>query len=167
MLFDGSSSHVAMAHRIPENIQLHRLPPDSPELNSVVNLWDERRCRCRQSAHHPIRASTLELGGSLGSISNRAGSLARVHAGGKSVLNRGDQLKPTYLCRTTNSTLPIRTKYTRFSPAPCSMPIRSRSVRMISLQEWSGWYPISHSTKMTMALMALPFYPPILSLGWY
>ncbi|MCX6975021.1 MAG: transposase [Verrucomicrobia bacterium] len=91
MLVDGSSSHVAMAHRFPENIQLHRLPPYSPELNPVEHLWDESRCRCRQSAHYPIRASTLELRGSFGSISTRAGSLTWINS--ESACRRQKRLK--------------------------------------------------------------------------
>jgi hypothetical protein len=33
MVVDGASSHVAKDLVIPENIRLHRLPPDSPQLN--------------------------------------------------------------------------------------------------------------------------------------
>ena len=32
MVVDGASSHVAKALVVPENIRLHRLPGDSPEL---------------------------------------------------------------------------------------------------------------------------------------
>ena len=43
MIVDGASSHVSKELIIPENIQLYRLPPYSPELNPVEHLWDEIR----------------------------------------------------------------------------------------------------------------------------
>jgi transposase len=43
MIVDGASSHVSKDLKIPENIQLHRLPPYSPELNPVEHLWDDIR----------------------------------------------------------------------------------------------------------------------------
>ena len=43
MVVDGASSHVAKDLVIPENIRLHRLPPDSPQLNPQEHLWDEIR----------------------------------------------------------------------------------------------------------------------------
>ena len=43
MVVDGASSHVAKALAVPENLRLHRLPPDSPELNPQEHLWDEIR----------------------------------------------------------------------------------------------------------------------------
>ena len=40
---DGASLHVAKALVVPENIRLHRLPADAPELNPQEHLGDERR----------------------------------------------------------------------------------------------------------------------------
>ena len=39
MLLDRAGWHVAGALRIPANITLVHLPPKSPELNPVENLW--------------------------------------------------------------------------------------------------------------------------------
>ena len=43
MVVDGASSHVAKDLVIPENLRLHRLPPDSPQLNPQEHRWDEIR----------------------------------------------------------------------------------------------------------------------------
>jgi len=43
MVVDGTSSHVAKALTVPENIRLHRLPGYSPELNPQEHVWDEIR----------------------------------------------------------------------------------------------------------------------------
>ena len=43
MVVDGASSHRSMELQIPENMQLHRLPGYSPELNPQEHVWDEVR----------------------------------------------------------------------------------------------------------------------------
>ena len=43
LVVEGASSHVAKALVVPENIRLHRLPGDSPELNPQEHRWDELR----------------------------------------------------------------------------------------------------------------------------
>ena len=43
MVVDGASSHRSKELRIPENVRLHRLPGDSPELNPQEHVWDELR----------------------------------------------------------------------------------------------------------------------------
>lgn len=43
IVVDGASSHTAKALEVPENIRLHRLPPNAPELNPQEHLWDEIR----------------------------------------------------------------------------------------------------------------------------
>ena len=43
MVVDGASSRRSKELRIPENIRLHRLPGDSPELNPQEHVWDELR----------------------------------------------------------------------------------------------------------------------------
>ena len=43
MVVDGASSHAAKALVEPENIRLHRRPPDSPELHPQEQLWQEIR----------------------------------------------------------------------------------------------------------------------------
>ncbi|MFO1352145.1 MAG: IS630 family transposase [Gammaproteobacteria bacterium] len=40
---DGAGSHKAQALTVPANLTLKHLPPYSPELNPVENLWDELR----------------------------------------------------------------------------------------------------------------------------
>lgn len=39
MVWDGTGFHTAKALRVPENVTLVRLPPYSPELNPIENLW--------------------------------------------------------------------------------------------------------------------------------
>ncbi len=43
MILDGAGWHRAGALRIPHSMRLHFLPPYSPQLNPVENLWDELR----------------------------------------------------------------------------------------------------------------------------
>lgn len=43
MCMDGAGWHRAKALIVPENMRLIFLPPYSPELNPVENLWDELR----------------------------------------------------------------------------------------------------------------------------
>jgi transposase len=39
MIWDGAGFHVAKELRVPENVTLVKLPPYSPELNPIENLW--------------------------------------------------------------------------------------------------------------------------------
>jgi transposase len=39
MVWDGAGFHTSKALRVPENVTLVRLPPYSPELNPIENLW--------------------------------------------------------------------------------------------------------------------------------
>jgi len=43
MFLDGASWHRANELLLPENVKLKPLPPYSPQLNPVENLWDEIR----------------------------------------------------------------------------------------------------------------------------
>jgi hypothetical protein len=43
MALDGAGWHRSAALELPENMRLLPLPPYSPELNPVENLWDELR----------------------------------------------------------------------------------------------------------------------------
>jgi transposase len=43
MVLDGAGWHKGMALKIPQNIKLLPLPPYSPELNPVENVWEELR----------------------------------------------------------------------------------------------------------------------------
>ena len=43
MVIDGAGWHTGLALNPPPNMKLFRLPPYSPELNPVENLWDELR----------------------------------------------------------------------------------------------------------------------------
>lgn len=43
MIMDGAGWHKADALKVPENMKLAFLPPYSPQLNPVENLWDEIR----------------------------------------------------------------------------------------------------------------------------
>jgi transposase len=39
MIWDGAGFHTAKALQVPTNITLVQLPPYSPELNPIENLW--------------------------------------------------------------------------------------------------------------------------------
>ena len=39
LIWDGAGFHVAKALEVPANVSLIRLPPYSPELNPIENLW--------------------------------------------------------------------------------------------------------------------------------
>ena len=43
MVMDGAGWHRSQTLKSPENMYLIKLPPYSPELNPVENLWDELR----------------------------------------------------------------------------------------------------------------------------
>jgi hypothetical protein len=43
MVLDGAGWHKSKALRIPQNMKLLPLPPYSPELNPVENVWEELR----------------------------------------------------------------------------------------------------------------------------
>jgi hypothetical protein len=43
LFWDGAGFHTAKALRVPDNISLERLPPRSPELMPVENLWHYER----------------------------------------------------------------------------------------------------------------------------
>jgi len=50
MVIDGAPCHSAGVLKVPDNIKILTLPPYSPQLNPVENLWDEMRekwfCNC-------------------------------------------------------------------------------------------------------------------------
>ena len=43
MVLDGAGWHQSQALTLPDNLRLLKLPPYSPELNPVENVWDEIR----------------------------------------------------------------------------------------------------------------------------
>lgn len=43
LVTDGAASHSAQKLNIPNNIEILKLPPYSPELNPSENIWDEIR----------------------------------------------------------------------------------------------------------------------------
>lgn len=43
MVVDGAGWHKSNALKIPQNMKLLLLPPYSPELNPVENIWEELR----------------------------------------------------------------------------------------------------------------------------
>ena len=43
MVLDGAGWHRGSDLIVPENMRLLRLPPYSPELNPVENIWEELR----------------------------------------------------------------------------------------------------------------------------
>lgn len=43
MLLDGAGWHIAKALKVPENMKLISLPPYSPQINPIENIWEEIR----------------------------------------------------------------------------------------------------------------------------
>ena len=43
MIYDGAPCHSQSALTIPDTMMVHTLPPYSPQLNPVENLWDQIR----------------------------------------------------------------------------------------------------------------------------
>jgi hypothetical protein len=43
LVLDGAGFHIAASLQIPENITLLKLPPYSPELNPIENVWEYLR----------------------------------------------------------------------------------------------------------------------------
>ena len=43
LVLDGAGFHIAGSLKIPENISLLKLPPYSPELNPIENIWEYLR----------------------------------------------------------------------------------------------------------------------------
>lgn len=43
LIYDGASCHSLGALNMPENMMVKTLPPYSPELNPVENIWEEMR----------------------------------------------------------------------------------------------------------------------------
>jgi transposase len=43
MVLDGAGWHKSTTFVVPENLQLHFLPPYSPQLNPQEHIWDELR----------------------------------------------------------------------------------------------------------------------------
>jgi len=43
MILDGAGWHQSESLKLPSNLRLLRLPPYSPELNPIENVWDEIR----------------------------------------------------------------------------------------------------------------------------
>lgn len=46
MIWDGAGFHRALDLKVPANITLITLPPYSPELNGIENLWHYLRSHC-------------------------------------------------------------------------------------------------------------------------
>ncbi|WP_206108310.1 transposase, partial [Paludisphaera soli] len=53
LIWGGAGFHVAGALEVPENVSLIRLPPYSPELNPIENLWHYFRSHSWSHRLHP------------------------------------------------------------------------------------------------------------------
>ncbi len=53
LIGDGAGFHVAKSLEVPENVSLIRLPPYSPELNPIENLWHHFRSHFWSNRLHP------------------------------------------------------------------------------------------------------------------
>ena len=56
LILDGAGWHGAKALVLPDNLSLLTLPPYSPELNPVGNLWQYLRANGKRCADHTLRA---------------------------------------------------------------------------------------------------------------
>jgi transposase len=53
MIWDQAGYHVANALKVPANVSLIELPPYSPELNPVENLWHYLRSHYWSNREYP------------------------------------------------------------------------------------------------------------------
>jgi transposase len=60
LIWDGAGFHVAKALEVPENVSLIRLPPYSPELNPIENLWHYFRSHFWSNRLYPKWEDLLE-----------------------------------------------------------------------------------------------------------
>jgi transposase len=60
LIRDGAGFHVARAPDVPENVSLVRLPPYSPELNPIENLWHYFRSHFRSNRLYPRWENLME-----------------------------------------------------------------------------------------------------------
>ena len=60
LLLDGAGWHTAKGLRVPANLTLVRLPPYSPELNPVENVWDYLRENQLSLRVWPDQAAVVE-----------------------------------------------------------------------------------------------------------
>lgn len=81
MILDGASSHRVLALHIPQNVSLLRLPPYSPELNSVEILWHElREKHCSNRVFETLAAVQAEVEVGMRTMARNSDAVARLSA---------------------------------------------------------------------------------------
>jgi len=53
LIWDGAAFHTSKSRVVPENVTLLRLPPYSPELNPIENLWHYLRSHYWSNRSYP------------------------------------------------------------------------------------------------------------------
>lgn len=79
MVLDGAGSHKAKTLRVPQNIALIFLPPYSPELNPVEQIWNLlRRDYFANRVFDSLDAATLQAERSLAHMASNREALKRL-----------------------------------------------------------------------------------------
>ena len=60
LIWDGAGFHTAGALEVPANVSLVRLPPYSPELNPIENLWHYLRSHYWSNRFYPDWDALME-----------------------------------------------------------------------------------------------------------
>ena len=60
LIWDGAGFHTAKALEVPANVSLVRLPPYSPELNPIENLWHYLRSHYWSNRFYPDWDALME-----------------------------------------------------------------------------------------------------------
>ncbi len=76
MVLDGAPSHRGKELEVPENMALVFLPPYSPELNPVEQLWNVlRRDYFANKVFDSLNAATLQAEHGLANLASNRGAL--------------------------------------------------------------------------------------------
>ena len=62
MIWDGAGFHRANDLKVPANITLIPLPPYSPELNGIENLWHDLRSHCWSNRAYRLTKNLIPVG---------------------------------------------------------------------------------------------------------
>jgi len=69
---DGAAWHKAGGLDIPENIELFHIPPYTPEMNPIEQIWKEiRKCGFRNEVFATLRKVMDRLSDTICSLSNQ------------------------------------------------------------------------------------------------
>ncbi len=71
LIFDGATWHKSISLNIPDNIHLFYIPPYTPEMNPIEQIWRELRTRgFRNEVFHTLEDVIHRLCDTIRSLSN-------------------------------------------------------------------------------------------------